>query len=189
MWLSRVGAPSISNVRTRRRRIISFTEDKNPRVFVEQGAVWALEEIWTLWDRDIYLLGLLDPADRGCTIPRNVINYLSFDTANCPRRPGPSATPAWGRQSSKCNSKQVSSTVLDIFTLVHKTASTKICINPDSLCKSCISFCILSLRITFRVSKADILICNKKKELETWRVKAVDDRSIMRPLCGVWEMD
>jgi hypothetical protein len=28
----------------------------------------------------IYLLGLHDPADQGCTFPRNVIKYLSFDT-------------------------------------------------------------------------------------------------------------
>jgi len=76
----------------------------------------------------VYLLGLLDPADHGCTIPQNVINYFLFDMANCPRRPESLATPAWGCQSSKCNSKQVSSTVLDIFTLVHKTASNKICI-------------------------------------------------------------
>jgi len=52
-WLSRGTAPSISNVRTRRRRIISFTEDKSPRVCVEQGAVWAQEEMWALWSRDI----------------------------------------------------------------------------------------------------------------------------------------
>jgi hypothetical protein len=54
----------------------------------------------------------------------------------------------------------------------------KFVFNPDSLCKSRINFCILSLRITFWVSKDDILIRNKKKELETCRVKAADERSV-----------
>jgi hypothetical protein len=40
------------------------------------------------------------------------------------------------------------------------------------------AMCESALRITFWVSKADNLICNKKKELETCRVKAADERTV-----------